>query len=242
MKTPDMNQPDKRSETLLPEPGSRSRGHFRPAGRHLLAVLLLSAAAVALLILAGACGGDDSSDATGSPTGSIAASPGGSEAAPSPTPEGETPAPEQETPTPTLGPSFAAGCTAVGLTSDLDLGTAQFKPGEPIPITMTLKNCGDNVVHLFYPSGQRFEFYAQNDSGVEVWRWSTGQTFDQAKGEEQIAVGQSVVYKQTWDQLDSKARQVPAGRYKVFAFSIGCADAASGNCTFGPVGYVDISP
>jgi hypothetical protein len=242
MKTPDTNQPDKRSETLFPEPGSRSRGHSRPAGRHLLVVLLLSAAAVALLILTGACGGDDSSNATGSPTGSAAASPSGSEAALSPTPEGETPAPEQRTPTPTLGPSFVPGCTAVGLTSELDVGPALFPLGQPIPIAMTLKNCGDNIVHLFYPSSQRYEFYAQNDSGLEVWRWATNQVFDQAKGEEQIAVGQSVVYKETWDQLDTKRKQVPAGRYKIFAFSVGCSDAASSNCTFGPVGYVDINP
>lgn len=195
-----------------------------------------------LLILAGACGGDDSPAATGSPAGSATASPTSSEAAPSSTAAGETPAPEPATPQPTLGPSFAPGCTAVGLTSELDLGTQQFPLGQPIPVTMTLKNCGDNVVRLFYPSGQRYEFYAENDSGVEVWRWSTNQVFDQTLGEEQIAVGESVVYKETWDQLDTKVRQVPAGRYKIFAFGVGCADAASSDCTFGPVGFIDITP
>ncbi len=200
----------------------------------------MSLAAATLLVLIGACGGDSAteSELTGSPAGS----PTGSAAASSPTPAGETPSPIARTPLPTLGPTFLPGCGAIGLTSQLDLGTQQFAQGEPISIAMTLKNCGDNVVHLYYTSGQRYDFFAENESGAEVWRWSEGQAFEQSLGEVQMAVGESVIYKETWDQRDSKGNQVPAGRHKIFAFSVGCADRASTNCTLGPVGFVDIKP
>jgi hypothetical protein len=200
----------------------------------------MALAALTLLALIGACGGDSAteSELTGSPAGS----PTGSAAASSPTPVGETPSPPPRTPLPSLGPTFLPGCGAIGLTSELDLGTGQFAQGEPISITMTLKNCGDNVVHLYYPNGERYDFFAQNESGVEVWRWSDGKAFEQSLGEVQMAIGEDVVYKETWEQRDSKGKQAPAGRYKIFAFSVGCADRASTNCTFGPVGFVDIKP
>lgn len=222
---------------MFPEPYARSRGHCGPAVRLRLAALLMSLAAATLLVLVGACGGDSSteSELTGSPTGSAAAS--------SPTPEGATPSPTTaRTPLPTLGPTFLPGCGAVGLTSELNLGAGQFAQGEPILIAMTLKNCGDNVVHLYYPNGERYDFFAQDESGVEVWRWSDGKTFEQSLGELQMAVGETAVYTESWDQRDSKGKQVPPGRYKIFAFSVGCVEPTASNCTFGPVGLVDIKP
>ena len=204
-----------------------------------LVLALAATVALAALTLLAACGGGDDSSASPTPTAS------GATAAPSTaatqTPAGTTPEPDTGTPTPTPGESFAPNCAAIGLTSHLDLGTGQFTLGQPVPIMMTIKNCGNNVNTLFFRTSQRYEFYIQNDTGIEVWRYSDGKTFDQAVGQDQLAVGEERTYGETWDQKDSRSRQVPAGRYKVFAFSIGCADAASTNCTFGPVSYISVT-
>ncbi len=218
---------------MFPEPDARSWWRCRSNVRNWLATSLMALAAVMLLALIGACGGDDSdSEPTGSPNGSGAAS--------SPTSEGESPSPPTGTPLPSIGPTFLPGCGASGLTAELDLGAGKFALGEPISITMTLKNCGDNVVQLYYPDGERYDFFAQNESGVEVWRWSDGKTFEQSLGELQMAVEEEVVYTETWDQSDSKGKQVPPGRYKIFAFSVGCVEPTASDCTFGPVGFVDL--
>lgn len=219
---------------MFPVPDARPRGYRRSTRRNWLVSSLAALAAVMLLALIGACGGDDS------PESEPTVSPDGTGAASSPTPADETPSPAPVTPLPTPGPTFPPGCNASGLTSELDLGPGQYARGESISITMTLKNCGDSEVLLYYPDGMRYDFFAQNESGIEVWRWSEGRAFEQATGELRMDIGEEVVYTETWDQRDSRGKQVDDGRYKIFAFSVGCVEPTASECTFGPVGLVDI--
>ena len=101
-------------------------------------------------------------------------------------------------------------------------------------MTLLLKNCGDNPTHLFYPDSRRYEFVVEDEGDQEVWRWSLGQTFAQALGEETIEPGESVTYTEVWDQRDQAGQPVPPGRYQIFGFGVGCAVEGAIGCEFGP--------
>ena len=211
--------------------------------------LLLAVAAGALILAA--CGDDDggtgagpsataSADASGSP-GATATGPAGTATAPPGTRVvGECATPEVvQSP----GASPGSGLTA-GLLSDLTFSgdDGQYAPGEEIGMTLTLTNCGDNNVRLYYPTSQRYVFIAEDiDSGVEVWRSSDELAFLQVEGQEVIPPEESLVYEETWDQLDRDGAQVPAARYKISAFSVGCGAESQSECRFGPVQFVDIT-
>lgn len=135
---------------------------------------------------------------------------------------------------------------SIGLISDLvfDDGRFEFALGEPIPMTLTLINCSDQQTHLFYKDGQRYEFMAEDAEGREVWHWSHGRAFTQAVGQETIEPGQTVVYAEIWDGRDDEGQPVEPGRYKIFGFSIGCAEesATATGCQFGVGLSLDITP
>lgn len=186
------------------------------------------------LVLAAACGGgDDNSSAT--PTGSSAASASGS-----PAPSG----------TAISTPAGTGGAPAVCTQEDAQKGTittldfgednkVTYDPGQEIEMTFTIANCGDNAITLTYPTTQRYEFFAQDDNLNKVWSSADNKVFDQVQGQQTVGPNETVVYTETWDQKDSSGAQVPDGRYKISAFSVGCSSGQT-DCHFGPIRFVQI--
>jgi len=199
----------------------------------LLALGLLAALAVV------ACKGDSSPAST-----------------PSPTPDLMATATVTATPTPVLTPELrevtplAPGCPTIetpggaGLLSDLSFADdrTEYASGEPISATLTVINCDNEEVRLFYPDGQRYEFKVEDSDDQEIWLWSDAQTFEQSEGEETIMPGETVLYTGVWDQR-SDGEQVSPGKYQIFGFSVGCADQAAieDGCHFGAGLFVDIA-
>jgi hypothetical protein len=200
---------------------------------------LLALAVVSLgLALAAACGGGDSS--TNTPTsvvsGGASVSPGG---------ESSTPKASGAVSGTTPGPTAVECTTAApdaGLISLVSFGAGNGvnKMGHPIEITLLLADCSKNDDVLHFPTTQRYDFIINDPNGVEVWRSSDGKSFGQVEGTETLQPGQKATYTETWDQKDRAGNQVPAGLYKVSAFSVGCAVTARTGCQFGPIGYVQI--
>jgi hypothetical protein len=222
---------------------------------------LLALAVVSLgLALAAACGGSSSSSSTptSAVSGGASASPGRGSSTPqasgavSGTPLGPTAVAGSSTPqasgavsgTPP-GPT-AVACTSAapdaGLISQVSfgLGSSVYTVGQAIDITLLLANCGNNDAVLHFPTTQRYDFIITDPNGVEDWRSSDGKSFGQVEGTETLQPGQTATYTETWNQKDRTGTQVPAGQYKVSAFSVGCSVAARAGCQFGPIGYVQI--
>jgi hypothetical protein len=200
-----------------------------------LPLALLLAAAISLFLLA-ACGDDDDGDDDRSPTATT-------EETPEDTGDAEE-TPDEGTPEPELPPECDIGEGGqTGLLSDLvfDREDRQYPVGDPVEFTLRLINCGETGSTLHFVNGQRYEFIVENnETGEEIWRWSQGQAFDQAKGQEVIESGEVVEYTGTWDQADASGAAVPEGRYKVSAFSVGCGVESEQACQFGPVRQFDI--
>lgn len=186
---------------------------------------------VSLALLA-ACGDDDApteTDVASSPTGDPAISP--SETAPIVTPRPRT---GRE-----CGPGPQAG---IGLIANLEFNEEipQYPPGEEIVMTLVLRNCASNNVSLYYETEARYDFFVEDSTAQEVWRWSDEQDLAEVAGEVTIVPEETVEYSVTWDQRDFGDDLVKSGVYRVSAFSLGCGIEGASNCYFGPVELVEI--
>jgi len=207
-------------------------------------ITLLTLAVVSLcLALGAACGDDDGASST--PTFSVGSSVGVSgSAGPSQSAGASTSfQPGSGTATTIPGPS-PVECTPApsdaGLISQVAFGgdNSIYVPGEQVNITLILANCGDNEAVLHYPTSQRYDFTISDPNSVEVWSSSDGKTYEQVEGSDELKPNDRLTYEDTWDQKDRSGNQVPDGRYKVSAFSVGCSIAPRADCKFGPVGFI----
>jgi hypothetical protein len=197
--------------------------------------LLRAAAAVfaaGVIALGVACGDDDGDSPTDTPDATATAT--------GPTPsrtQGGTPV---ETPGGTTG--LPEECTAPdvqrGLISKVALSgdDGLYPQGEAIEFTQTLWNCDEEPITLFYPTTQRYVvFVSEADTEIEVWNSSDDKAFEQVEGEDEIEVGGTRVFTETWDQTNKDGEQVPPGDYEVSFFNVGCGQQGATDCRFGSV-------
>lgn len=86
---------------------------------------------------------------------------------------------------------------------------ASYLAGEPITLTLGVKNPTDLAVTLRFATGQRYDFVIESAAGVEVWRWSADRVFTQALGEQTVPPGWELDYNETF------AGRLAPGTYRV---------------------------
>ena len=166
---------------------------------------------------------------------------------PTPTPndQGGVVTPQPSTPTATprgTGEDDNAGTpppAPADLQVSLELGGETYSRGEPVEMSLTITNTDQDEAVLSFSDGLRYDFVAVDGDGREVWRWSDGKLFTQVLGEETIAPGGSLVYRETWGQADGEGKQVPDGEYAVLGLITGCAKGTS-DCDFQAPGSIRI--
>ncbi len=116
-------------------------------------------------------------------------------------------------PSPTATP---AGRLLVGLTAEDATGRRQaaFRTGEPVVLVLVVENRGSAPVTLSLPTAQRYDFWVERN-GQEVWRWSTGRAFAAAVTRLELRPGERQLFRESWSQVGTDGRQVPAGTYSV---------------------------
>jgi hypothetical protein len=180
---------------------------------------------VCLSFLLAACGDDDS-------------------ATPSPTEGGKASADATRTPPPICTGENAQKGTITTLDFNRQIG-ATYAQGEDIEITFTIINSGDNDINLQFDTSQRYEIFAEDEAGNQVWSSADDDSFEDVEGTQTIQPNETVVYNETWDQTGREGQQVPAGVYKISAFSIGCVPGhdpdSGGKCQFGPIRRIQIA-
>ncbi|MGD9891225.1 MAG: BsuPI-related putative proteinase inhibitor [Dehalococcoidia bacterium] len=72
-----------------------------------------------------------------------------------------------------------------------------YQPGEPISFTIRVQNVSSQPVAINFATAQRFDVILQS-SAATVGRWSNGQIFAQATGEQTWRPGQTIVYEDSW--------------------------------------------
>ena len=71
----------------------------------------------------------------------------------------------------------------------------RYAPGDPISLTLVVRNRSDAPVTLQFSSGQRYDFTIGSDAAT-LWRWSEDQGFIQMLGEERLEPGAELVYRE----------------------------------------------
>lgn len=102
----------------------------------------------------------------------------------------------------------------------LEIPKTQFKQGEKVPITLSIKNVGNTSAGLFFTSGQKFDLFVKKSDGQEVWRWSRGKAFTMALEEITLKPGEQQVFPLEWAQVDLQGKQVPPGNYTLVGQSV----------------------
>lgn len=109
----------------------------------------------------------------------------------------------QETEPPVVATAVTDSTFPLSLRTDRPV----YVPGEAITLTLVLRNATAAPQTLEFSSGQRYDF-AIEDARAPVWRWSASQAFIQMLGEENIAPGDSLVYRERF------SGELSAGRYR----------------------------
>ncbi len=97
-----------------------------------------------------------------------------------------------------------------GLQLILEVDRVSYAPGATIRVRIQVVNRLDQPRTLSFSSGQRVEALLVDDAGAEVVRWSDGQVFTQALGEERFEPGEE---GRAWD-LEISAPEV-TGSYRL---------------------------
>jgi hypothetical protein len=95
-----------------------------------------------------------------------------------------------------------------GVTVILRTDQPRYKPGQPITLSLTVSNATQRPAMLQFNSAQRYEFTIQDQGGKTHWQWGANRMFAQVLGEETLAPGDSLVYRETF------RGQLPPGTYR----------------------------
>lgn len=77
----------------------------------------------------------------------------------------------------------------------------KYAPGDPIKMTLTVKNDSKQTVPLRFGSGQRYDFVlreAGKPDAKPLWQWSRGMMFTMMVSSQPLEGGKSVVYAFTY--------------------------------------------
>jgi hypothetical protein len=84
-----------------------------------------------------------------------------------------------------------------------------YAAGEPITLTLGVRNPTDVAVTLRFATGQRYDFVIESAAGAELWRWSAERAFTQVLGEQIVPPGWELNYNETF------AGRLAPGTYRV---------------------------
>jgi hypothetical protein len=107
----------------------------------------------------------------------------------------------------------AAATATEGLQLILGIDRVSYPPGAPIQVRIRVMNRMDEPRTVSFSTGQRVDAVLVDEAGNEVVRWSDGQIFTQALGEEHFEPGEEGL---SWE-LDLVAPEI-TGTYRLRGF------------------------
>lgn len=115
-------------------------------------------------------------------------------------------------------------CSGDWLIAELDSPSDRLvvSVGEPVPLSITVTNCSDELVTRTYRSSQRYDFSVLDGDRGEVWHWSDDMAFTQAFSERVFQPGETVTYEASWNQKTYEGEPIGPGVYVLRATILGC--------------------
>ena len=112
-----------------------------------------------------------------------------------------------------------------------------FAVGESVELTLTGRNTGNAALSITFTSGQRFDFIVRRPRGDEVWRWSHDKAFIQVIQTATLRPGETLMFREAWDQRDLQGRRVDPGPYEVIAVFMGRLESSKGSFALPPIAF-----
>lgn len=103
-----------------------------------------------------------------------------------------------------------------GFTVSLNVSPSATTPGSRVRFTLTVKNDSGDLRTFTLPTAQEYEFIVYLKSGGQLWRWSSGKMFAQARKKQVISAGGSREFSVDWSAPSGKG-----GSYQVEGFYMG---------------------
>jgi hypothetical protein len=114
-----------------------------------------------------------------------------------------------------------------GLRLEASLAQRIFAPGEPVAVTVAVRNIANAPLGIVFNSGQRLDLIVRRPRGDEVWRWSHDKAFTQVIQTLLLRAQESSVLRVAWDQRDLQGRRVDPGTYEAIVVFMGRVEGAS---------------
>ena len=105
------------------------------------------------------------------------------------------------------------------VTIQVAAGRPAYAAGEPMPLTIAVRNPTTAAITLRFATSQRYDFVIESAGGAAVWRWSAGRSFVPRRGGQTVPPGWELNYSETFG-----GRLAP-GRYRVRALVTAVDDA-----------------
>ncbi len=94
-----------------------------------------------------------------------------------------------------------------------------WKLGQPLPLTLKLRNVTDKPVELTLLRRPAYDFVVTTDYGrKEVWRFSSGQAIFEISEGHRLAPLEELQFTAEWNQRSSEGQLIPPGYYCIEAF------------------------
>lgn len=88
----------------------------------------------------------------------------------------------------------------------LELEGHRFFPGDPVVLSLRVRNGTDAPTVLTWPTTQRYEFVVER-AGQRVWTWSEGRAFAEMLVDQTLGPRAETVFREVWRTADP-------GRYR----------------------------
>jgi hypothetical protein len=93
-----------------------------------------------------------------------------------------------------------------------------YKPGEPVIVTMRVRNVSRAEQVLQFSTARSFDIMVSpQNRTAPIWHWSRGRMFAQMMRDVSLAPGQSQVFTATWNRIGDDDKAVAPGTYQVAA-------------------------
>ena len=103
---------------------------------------------------------------------------------------------------------------------EVDRNLLSSSPEQFIHATFTVRNNTEGVIPIIFRSGQQYDFYLEDETGRQHWKWSEGRFFSQAITTKQLAK-EPWVYEERVPTVDRYGKPLPAGNYLLRARHVG---------------------
>lgn len=103
---------------------------------------------------------------------------------------------------------------------ELDRNVISSGPDHFLEVTFTIKNTTDQPIRVIFSSTQQYDFFIEDESGRQYWRWSNGRFFAMMILEKELGK-EPWVHIEDIPTVDRHGKPLPAGRYILRARLVG---------------------